>query len=265
MPLQLTAVLMIGVAVAMTILGARLTGLSPRIATWSPTLPMGLGGRLGLVDGRTVPYSDGRAAALGIASFFLPCGFTQAVQIFALSTGSPLYAGALMAMFAIGTAPGLLALAGLPVVVPPGSRPFLLRLVGVVVLGFALVNASSGLRLAGISLPMPGVAPAAAAVPPTADAPDAGTQTLTTYQDADGYSPGNVSIYAGIPTRWTIRSSTTASCAAFVVVPDLNLQVRLHEGDNAIDLPALPAGTLAYTCAMGMYGGAITVVDRPAG
>jgi copper chaperone CopZ len=81
MPPQLTAVLMIGVAVVMTILGARLTGLSPRLATWSPTLPMGLGRGLGLDGGPSPTYSDGRAAALGAASFFLPCGFTQAVQI----------------------------------------------------------------------------------------------------------------------------------------------------------------------------------------
>jgi hypothetical protein len=40
---------------------------------------------------------------------------------------------------------------------------------------------------------------------------------------------------------------------------------RLHAGVNTIDLPALPAGTLSYSCAMGMYGGLITVVDPPTG
>ncbi len=93
----------------------------------------------------------------------------------------------------------------------------------------------------------------------------AGTQTLTTFQDADGYSPGNVAIYAGIPTRWIIRSSTASTCAAALVVPELGIQVRLHRGDNTIELPALPTGTIAYTCAMGMYGGRITIVDRPSG
>jgi sulfite exporter TauE/SafE/copper chaperone CopZ len=265
MPPQLTAFLMIGVALVMTILGTRLTGLSPRIAMWSPTLPMGLGRSLGLNEGTVGGYSDGRAATLGAASFFLPCGFTQAVQIYALSTGSPFFAGALMATFAIGTAPGLLALAGLPVVVPSTMRPTLLRLVGVVVLGFAFINASAGLRLAGISLTIPGIeSVAAAAAAPVGAAPD-GTQTLTTYQNGDGYSPSNVSIYAGVPTRWIVKSSTTSTCAAFLVVPGLGKQVRLHVGDNAIDLPALPAGILSYSCAMGMYGGQITVVDRPTG
>ena len=263
LPAQVTAVLMIGVAIVMTILGTRLTGLSPRIATWAPTLPMGLGRRLGLGDGAVGSYSDTRAAGLGAASFFLPCGFTQAVQIYALSTGSPLLAGAILAVFALGTAPGLLALAGLPVVVPSTWRPTLMRLVGVVVVGFAIVNGTAGLRLSGLELPF-GAASVAAAGLPSGSITD-GSQTLTTYQDVDGYSPGNVSIYAGIPTHWTIQSASTNSCAASLVVPSLGMSVRrLHLGANTIDLPAMEAGTISYSCAMGMYGGSITIVNRPA-
>ncbi len=311
MPARVTAILMIAVAAVMVILGARLTGLSPKIATWSPTLPMGLGGILGLRSGSAGGYSDGRAASLGAASFFLPCGFTQAVQIYALSTGSPLFAGALMATFAIGTAPGLLAVAGLPVVVPGRMRPTLLRLVGVVVLGFALVNGSAGLRLAGISLPSFGGGPAAAAKPiaaaspvasvgpvttfepvavdgsasapvaeaeasersapvPTPEPPTpkptrAPTQLLTTYQNDDGYSPSDVTIFAGTPTHWTIKSTSDANCAVALVVPSLEIYVNLNLGNNTVELPALSAGTLDYSCAMGMLSGRITVINRPAG
>ncbi len=264
MPPQVTAVMMIAAAIVMTLLGTRLTGLSPRIAGWSPTLPMGLGARLGLEHGNVSAYSDGRAAALGAASFFVPCGFTQAVQVYALSTGSPLFAGAIMAVFAIGTAPGLLGLAGLPVIVPSRARPTLLRLVGVVVIGFAVVNAGAGIRLSGFTMPSLGAGPVIAAQPAGSPASD-GRQSLTTYQDAGGYRPGNVAIYAGVATRWTIESSTVKTCASFLVVPDLGIQVILHEGSNTIDLPALKPGTLAYSCSMGMYGGSITVVERPAG
>lgn len=262
LPPQATALLMIVVAVVMTILGARLTGLSPRVAAWSPTLPLGIGRALGLADGGRGTYSDGRAAALGAASFFLPCGFTQAVQVYALSTGSPAVAAALLGVFAIGTAPGLLGLAGLPAVVPGRMRPTLLRFVGVVVVTFAFVNATAGLQLAGFTMPSLGTA--AAAQPPAEIATD-GTQTLVTQQDAFGYSPANVSIYAGVPTTWTIESLEDRSCAVFLVVPQLGIQVRLQKGPNTIDLPALPAGTVSYSCSMGMYGGRITVVERPTG
>jgi plastocyanin domain-containing protein len=72
-------------------------------------------------------------------------------------------------------------------------------------------------------------------------------------------------IAAGIPTRWTIESASSRSCAAFLVVPDLGIEVTLQKGDNVIELPAMNPGTLAYTCSMGMYGGTITVVDGEAG
>jgi hypothetical protein len=226
---------------------------------------MGLGRQLGLGDGAGGAYSDTRAAGLGAASFFLPCGFTQALQIFALSTGSPLFAGAIMATFAIGTAPGLLALAGLPVVVPSTMRPTLLRLVGVVVLGFAFVNAGAGIQLSGLTFPSLGVEPVVAAPLPAGGISPDGTQALTTFQDSGGYRPANVSIYAGVPTRWTIESSTTATCAASLVVPSLGIRVRLNQGSNTFDLPALDPGVLAYSCSMGMYGGRITIVERPTG
>jgi len=249
----------------MTLIGARLTGLSPRVAAWSPTLPAGLARSLGLDGGSVAGYSDTRAALLGAASFFLPCGFTQAVQIYALSTGSPLTAGVIMAVFAIGTAPGLLALAGLPAIMPDRARPTLLRVIGVVVIGFAVINANAGLRLAGFTLPLNGPATVAAAAAPAAAVGPDGTQALYTFQDAKGYRPGNVSIYAGTPTRWTIESLNAQSCATFLRIPELDFAVTLHKGLNQINLPAMRSGTLAYTCSMGMYGGSITIVDPPTG
>jgi sulfite exporter TauE/SafE/copper chaperone CopZ len=260
MPAALTAVLMVVVAVLMTILGIRLTGVSPRIATWSPTLPTALARIVGSGgDGGT--YSDARAAVLGAASFFLPCGFTQAVQVFALSTGSPAYAAALLGIFALGTAPGLLALAGLPVVIPAPAKATALRVVGVVVLGFAVINLGAGLTLAGIGIPSFGGTPVAGSLDGTIGTD--GVQTLTTRQEAWGYEPGNVVIAAGVPTRWTIESATEASCSASLVVPSLGIERRLRVGDNHIDLPAMGPGVLNYACSMGMFTGRITIVDLP--
>jgi sulfite exporter TauE/SafE/plastocyanin domain-containing protein/copper chaperone CopZ len=263
MPPPLTATLMIGVAIVMLLLGTRLTGISPRLAGWSPTLPMGMGNRLGLGgDGTASPYSDTRAASLGAASFFLPCGFTQAIQIFALSTGSPVYAAALLGTFAIGTAPGLLAVAGLPLVVPSRAKPTLLRLVGVVVIGFALLNGSAGLRLSGFSLPALVGSANAAPLPGLIGAD--GVERFTTFQDAAGYSPANLTIYAGYPVEWTVQSSSTSTCAASLWAPGVNIRARLKKGPNTFSLPALPAGVLRYTCSMGMYAAQITVVPAPA-
>lgn len=258
LPPMAVAVLMVSVAVLMTLLGARLTGLSPRVAAWSPTLPMGLGRSLGMDEGAVAAYSDTRALALGVATFFLPCGFTQAVQVYALSTGSPLAAGAIMAVFAIGTAPGLLALAGLPALIPSGARPAFTRVVGVVVLGFSLLNGAAGLRLMGVS-PGFGLADGPAATP--AVTIEDGVQVLRTFQFATGYMPEDAALYAGVPTRWIVDSREGGSCAIFLQVPSLGLAVTLHGGENAIDLPPLKPGRIAYSCSMGMYGGSLTVIE----
>ncbi|MHB8959982.1 MAG: urease accessory protein UreH domain-containing protein [Candidatus Limnocylindrales bacterium] len=264
MPPAVTAVLMIGVAVVMLLLGTRLTGVSPRLAGWSPTLPMGLGRRLGLAGGGggVAAYSDTRAATLGALTFFLPCGFTQAIQIFALSTGSPVYAAALLGTFAIGTAPGLLGLAGLPLVVPSRAKPTLLRLVGVLVIGFAVLNGSAGLRLSGFTLPS--LVGTANAADPSILGSD-GVERFTTYQKAGGYSPSNVTIYAGYPVEWTVVSSSTTTCAASIFAPGVDIRAHLSLGPNTFKLPALPVGVLRYTCAMGMYSAQITVVPKPSG
>ena len=262
LPAIVVAALMIVVAVVMTILGVRLTGLSPRIAAWSPTLPAGLGRRLGVDEGAVTRYSDSRAALLGAATFFLPCGFTQAVQVYALSTGSPLFAGAIMAVFALGTAPGLLALGGLPALVPARMRPAVLRLVGVVVIGFAMVNATAGLRLVGVA-PVVGPSDAAASAPVVEIAD--GVQVLRTFQLGNGYLPVDAALYAGMPTRWIVESLDQNSCAVFLRVPSLGLAVTLHDGENTIDLPALEPGRVAYTCSMGMYGGQLRVVPPSSG
>ena len=262
MPPQVTAVLMLGVAVVMTLIGTRLTGLFPRLAGWSPTLPMGPWGRLGPGgESSGGAYSDARAAILGALSFFLPCGFTQAVQIFALSTGSPAYAAALLGTFAVGTAPGLLALAGLPVIVPARAKPVLLRCVGVVVLMFAMLNASAGLRLSGISIALASSAETARVDPGILGAD--GVERLTTFQDAGGYRPSDIAIYAGYPVEWTVVSSSTSTCAASIFAPGVDIRASLHKGPNTFSLPPLPPGVLRYTCAMGMYGAQITVVPRP--
>jgi sulfite exporter TauE/SafE/copper chaperone CopZ len=262
LPPQVVAGLMVAVAVVMTILGVRLTGLSPRIAGWSPTLPGGIAHRIGLDEGAAGTYTDGRAAVLGAATFFLPCGFTQAVQVYALSTGSPLLAGSIMAVFAIGTAPGLLALGGLPALVPARSRPLILRAIGVVVLGFAVVNGAAGLRLAGIS---PTFGPTDATGPVPQVAIEGGVQVLRTSQVGNGYIPADSAIYAGLPTRWIVDSLEPQSCAVFLQVPALNVAVTLRPGENTIDLPALEPGRISYSCSMGMYGGSLTVVARAGG
>jgi hypothetical protein len=255
---------MVAVAVTMSLVGIRLTELSPRLAAWSPTIPAAVGERLGL--SRDIPARRTAGAVVaGAATFFLPCGFTQAVQLYAFSTGSPRAAGAIMATFAIGTAPALLALAGAPTLLKGTRKVAMLRALGVVVIGFAVINATSAMRLAGVELPhLPFTVGASAPQAVSSNVTTTPTdQTITTEQSGDGYFPGEAVIYAGRPSHWVMTSTAPFSCAASLSSQSLGVHGVLAEGRNVIELPKLAAGTYNYSCSMGMYTGRIVVIEPP--
>jgi sulfite exporter TauE/SafE/copper chaperone CopZ len=268
LPPTAMGLLLVGVAIVMALLGLRLIGVFPRLAAWNLSLPAGLGRLLGLGSRSGASYSPWRTAIVGSATFFLPCGFTQAVQVYALSTASPLTAGLIMATFAVGTTPGLLALAGVPEVATGERRTTVLRVVGVVVVCFALVNALGGLRLMGYDIDKPSADASAAARSQQISANvsvSGGVQTVTMSQESSGYVPADTVVYAGLPISWVINATSPYDCSAFLRVPSLGVTANLVVGQNTVRLPPLAPGATSFTCVMGMYSGTLVAVEPPAG
>ncbi len=260
MPTNVVVILMVVVAVAMVLVGVRLTEVSPRVAGWSLTIPAAVGDRLGLTGDVPARRTAGTVLA-GAATFFLPCGFTQAVQLYAFSTGSPRSAGLIMATFALGTAPALFAVAGAPTLFKGTRKVAVLRALGVVVIGFAVINATSALHLAGVDFGTP-VSTAQAITSNVTVTPT--DQTINSTQDGDGYHPGETVIYAGLPTHWVMTSTAPFTCAASLVSNDLKTQKNLVSGPNVMELSKLTEGTYNFSCGMGMYNGRIVVIKPPA-
>ncbi len=295
------AVVMVVVALVMVGVGLRLTEVSPRLTrAGSISLPAGLATALGLdqVRGR---YRDSTAVLSGVGSFLLPCGFTQAVQVYALSTGSPVTAGAIMALFALGTVPGLLGVGGLVASVRGDAATRFFRFAGVVVLAFAAINLSGAAAVLAPGLVRPpGAAAAQPAASPTAvqrdadpssppgaqalDAPtpevptqeapesllsdnvtlDGDVQVVRTTQVAEGYVPADTTIYKDRKVRWEI-TATALTCAASLWAPDLGIEpVEILPGQsNVFEFTPTRVGTLSFTCGMGMFGGRFIVVSEP--
>ena len=266
---HMVAVLMVAVSVVMVGLGVRLTGLSPRLSrSTAVTLPTGLSQGLGL-ESTGNSYSDRRAALLGAGTFLLPCGFTQAVQVYALSTGDPLQASAIMTLFAVGTMPGLLGVGGLAALARGAFATRFFRFAGVAVLAFAAVNVSGALGILAPGLVAPATAAGSSAAAPGAVSDNVtlteGLQTVRTTQVAAGYEPYEAVVVAGVPIRWEI-DSVAVSCAASLWAPDLGIEPQvLRPGVNVVELQLDEPGTYAYSCGMGMYRGAITVVEPAVG
>lgn len=253
------AVLMVLVSLVMGALGLRLTALSPRLSSGGLALPPGVARALRL-DRPREAYRDRTALLLGAGSFFLPCGFTQAVQVYALSTGSPVRAGAVMALFALGTTPGLLGLGGVTAAVRGAGAERFLRTAGVVVLAFAAVNVHGALGILA-----PGLLGGAGARPTTVSANvtlEGDVQVLHTTQVATGYEPASAAVYVDREVRWVIDSQAL-SCATSIHAPQIGISQLLDLGENVFTFTPTEVGTITYTCAMGMYSGTIEVLPAP--
>ncbi|MFI0432846.1 MAG: sulfite exporter TauE/SafE family protein [Candidatus Nanopelagicales bacterium] len=254
--------LMLAVAAVMGLLGLRLTGLSPRLAAWTPALPSSWGRRVRDTPGGG--YSDVRAALAGAATFFLPCGFTQAVQLYALSTGSPWTAGLTMAVFALGTSPGLLALASVPNLTRGRWAATLTVVVGVLLIGFAAVNAFGALNVLGVRTGTSAAAARTHELSSNVTVQD-GVQIVTMTADGNGYSPTTTYVAAGVPIRWQITSTAPMYCTAFLRAPDMGVSVQLQGGPNTVEVAPLALGAWPFTCVMGMYNGTLVAVDPAQG
>lgn len=92
---------------------------------------------------------------IGVGTFFLPCGFTQSMQIAALSSGSFMSGFMIMFSFALGTLP-VLALLSFGSVSFAHSKhaPLFFKAAGVVVVGLGIFALLAGLAGVGIINPL---------------------------------------------------------------------------------------------------------------
>lgn len=92
---------------------------------------------------------------VGAATFFLPCGFTQSMQIYTLSTGSFMTGAFTMLSFALGTLPVLAALSfGAFTISQKSWKGVFFKAAGLVVMALAIFNALNALAAAGIISPI---------------------------------------------------------------------------------------------------------------
>jgi uncharacterized protein len=151
--LGLTANVVLGalVALVMLILGVNLLDIFHFTKRLQLTLPA----RFGRAIAATRHEHYLAPLLLGVATFFLPCGFTQSMQLYALSTGS-FTAGALtMFVFALGTLPmlALLSFGSLNIAHKPWKGIFF-KSAGLIVIALALINGANALATAGVIAPL---------------------------------------------------------------------------------------------------------------
>ncbi|OGY46257.1 MAG: hypothetical protein A2744_04670 [Candidatus Buchananbacteria bacterium RIFCSPHIGHO2_01_FULL_44_11] len=241
------------VGAVMIFLGLKLIEIFPILKDKSITLPKSISKLLGIHrDDRE--YSHKGAFWAGALTFFLPCGFTQAMQLYAVSTGSFLSGALIMSLFALGTAPGLLGIAGLTSVLNGKKAKLFFMTAGLAVIFLGWFNVSNASNIIHFHLQTPGNAAGNAVTNNQA-------QEVRMNQDASGYKPNYFTVKKGQLVRWIINSTNPYTCASSLVVPSYGISRSLTKGENVIEFTPTQAGEIPFSCSMGMYRGKFVVVD----
>lgn len=254
----------LAVAIVMLTLGIQLTGLFPRLEGFKLTLPAGIGKILGLKDQKNQEYSHKNAFIMGVTTFFLPCGFTQAMQLYAISTGNFLSGAAIMGVFVLGSTPGLLGIGGLTSVIKGVFAQKFFKFAGVVVMALSILNLNNGLNLIGIS-PISLFVNSTNVLAATSDKTvemNGGTQIVRMKQSSSGYEPNSFTIVKGIPVKWIINSTDPNNCAASILASKIGIRANLHPGENIFEFTPTETGTIPFSCMMGMFRGQFKVIEE---
>lgn len=256
-------ILMIAVGIVMLMLGMKLIGIFPRMENGGLMLPKGISRFLGIKTQHTKEYSHRGSIITGALTFFLPCGFTQAMQLYAISTGSFTQGALIMGIFALGTAPGLLSVGGLTSIIKGVFAQRFFKFSGILVIFLALFNISNGYNLTGWQFGLGSSAQSTVSTVP--DDPNVklenGVQVINMTESQSGYSPNKFTIKKDVPVKWVVNATAPYSCASSLVVSKLNIRKSLIAGENSIEFTPTEIGSIPFSCSMGMYTGVFTVVD----
>lgn len=136
--------------VVMLILGLHLLEVTRRVRAF--TLPKSISNTLTTAVQKAGPATP---LLLGAATFFLPCGFTQSMQILSLSSGSAVAGALTMLTFALGTLPVLALLSfGSLDLAKSRFRGTFFKAAGMLVILFALFNIYNALVVFGVLRPV---------------------------------------------------------------------------------------------------------------
>lgn len=199
---------------------------------------------------------------VGLLNGFMPCGPLQAMQLYALATGSIVSGALSMFFFALGTIPLMLFFGVISSLLTKKGTKNLLKISGIIVLVLGISMINRGLAILGMDFIVDSDSREIAISTNGENVAviNGGEQTIRISAVVSGYSPKTIYVQKGIKTKLIIDGETLTSCNNEVIIPSLNIRKKLSRGENIIEF--IPEeGDINFSCWMGMKRGKIKVVD----
>lgn len=202
---------------------------------------------------------------IGLLNGFMPCGPLQAVQFYALGTGSALAGALSMFSFSFGTV-FLMFGFGFFVSSISGERvKKMMKISGAVVILLGLFMFNRGLANFGWGfkefLPQNRVA---------SRAEERGVEKNETQEHQiarmdltyRGYVPNVLYVKKGIPVRWVINVQQMSGCTDAILIEKMDIRRDLKHGENVIEFTPTEVGEIQFFCWMKMVWGKFVVTEN---
>jgi len=235
--------------VFMVIVGLNMLNIFPLLRKLNLRLPKIFGSKILDNNGKYGPFY------IGLLNGLIPCGPLQAMQIYALGTGSFAAGAASMFLFSLGTVPLVFGFGAASSILSGRFTHKMLKVSAMLVIILGVVMVNRGLALSGVNIDFPS-SPWGNVAKIKGD-----VQVVVTKLEAGRYTP--IVVQKGIPVKWTIKAEKADlnGCNNPIVIPKYNIQKKLVPGDNIIEFTPEEEGNVTYTCWMGMIKGNIKVVS----
>ncbi|MEO0084652.1 MAG: sulfite exporter TauE/SafE family protein [candidate division WOR-3 bacterium] len=200
---------------------------------------------------------------IGLLNGFMPCGPLQAVQFYALGTGS-VWSGALsMFFFALGTVFLMFGFGYFVSSISGKQVKRMMKVSGVVVIFLGLFMLNRG--LANFGWGFRELLPSrSAAVTKMSDLRNTNQEMQTVKMDLTyrGYVPNVLYIKKGVPVRWIINVKQMSGCTNAILVEKLGIKRDLKLGENIIEFTPTEVGEIPFSCWMRMVWGKFVVTEN---
>jgi sulfite exporter TauE/SafE/copper chaperone CopZ len=253
----------------MVIMGINMLGLFPSLRRFIPQMPAKLQESLSSLFAKKIDeQKTGRGPlVVGFLNGFMPCGPLQAMQLYALSTGSPVRGGVSMFLFCIGTIPLMFALGAASSALSGAKGQAFSRRVmqigAIFVAALGLVMFSNGWSLSGLTSPLDNsFKPVFAQTAGDSFVPviQSGVQIVNSTLLSNRYPA--ITVQQGIPVRWIINAppGSINGCNNRMIIREYGIQHTFKQGGNVIEFIPEKTGRFRYSCWMGMINSTITVL-----
>jgi uncharacterized protein len=200
--------------------------------------------------------SEKRPFVVGLINGLMPCGPLQAMQLYALGTGSALMGALSMLAFSLGTFPLMFALGAVSTLLSRKFTGTMMKASAMLVILLGVVMAGRGFALGGADVQTVKVDGWQVAEIQN------GVQVINTTLLSSEYP--SIILQKGIPVVWNLEADerNLNGCNNRINLYDYDLMnIPLGVGDNIIEFTPDETGNFSYSCWMGMIGGRIKVVD----